>query len=204
MTDITATELTKEQFPVDARNGGSSGSISPPPSFQVDPTLSGYTAERARLFYRQLTESLATLPGVSSAAMCVVPPLNFNEWDSTVTVEGYEPKPGEDMNPRVNHISPGFFAMLKVPFYDGRDFTDRAAVGRPAVVIVNEKFAQQYFGGHGAVGRHIGMDGDPGTKTDIEIIGVVSDTKAGRMNEEWQRQIFFPYLHNEWAAQMTG
>jgi predicted permease len=173
-------------------------------SFQVDPTLSGYKAERARLFYRQLTESLATLPGVSYAAMCVVPPLGFNEWDSGVTVEGYEPKPGEDMNPRVNHISPGFFATLKVPIYSGRDFTDRDAVGRPAVVIVNEKFAHHYFGGHGAVGRHIGMGVDPGTKTDIEIVGVVRDTKASRMNEEWQRQIFFPYLQNDWAAQMTG
>jgi predicted permease len=173
-------------------------------SFHVDPMSSGYKAERAKLFYRQLNESLATLPGVSSAAMCIVAPLAFDEWDTRVTVEGYEPKPGEDMNPRVNYISPRFFETLKVPIHAGRDFTDRDATGRALVTVVNEKFAQHYFGGHGAAGRHIGIGGDPGTKTDIEIVGVVRDTKASRMNEGWQLQIFLPYLQNDWATQMTG
>jgi predicted permease len=173
-------------------------------SFQVDPTLNGYNPERAKLFYRQLTESLATLPGVSSAALCVVPPLTFDEWDSSVTVEGYVAKPGEDMNPRVNHVSPGYFGTLKISLYQGRDFTERDALGTPKVAIVNEKFAQHYFGGHGALGQHIGLGGDPGTKTDIEIVGVVRDTRYSRMNEELQRQVYFPYLQHDWAAQMTG
>jgi len=173
-------------------------------SFQVDPTLNGYTPERTKLFYRRLAESLAALPGASSAGLCVVPPLTFDEWDSTITVEGYVPKPGEDMEPRVNHISPGYFSTLKIPLYRGRDITEQDALGAPKVAMVNEKFAQHYFAGRDAVGRHIGMGGDPGTKTDIEIIGVVRDTRYSRMNEELQRQVYFPYLQNEWAAQMTG
>ena len=44
-------------------------------------------------------------------------------------------------------------------------------------VLSNEKMAQLYFSGRDAVSGHIGWGGDPGTKTDIEIIGVVSDTK---------------------------
>ena len=114
-------------------------------SFQVDPTLNGYTPERAKLFYRQLQDSLAALPSAGSAALCVVPPLSFDEWDSTVTVEGYVAKPGEDMSPRVNHISPGYFATLKIPLYRGRDFTDQDALGAPKVAIVNEKFARALF-----------------------------------------------------------
>jgi len=173
-------------------------------SFQVDPTLNGYNPERAKLFYRQLQDSLAALPSASAAALCVVPPLTFDEWDSTMTVEGYVAKQGEDMSPRVNHISPGYFGTLKIPLYQGRDFTERGALGAPKVAIVNEKFAQHYFGGRGALGRHIGMGGDPGTKTDIEIVGVVRDTKYSRMNEELQRQVYFPYLQHDWASQMTG
>jgi predicted permease len=173
-------------------------------SFQVDPTLNGYNPERSKLFYRQLTDSLNTLPGAGAAAMCVVPPLTFDEWDSSIAVEGYVAKQGEDMNPRVNHISPGYFGTLKIPLYQGRDFTGQDALGAPKVAIVNEKFAQRYFGGRGALGRHIGMGGDPGTKTDIEIVGVVRDTKYSRMNEELQRQVYFPYLQHDWAAQMTG
>ncbi|MGB9457990.1 MAG: ABC transporter permease [Bryobacteraceae bacterium] len=173
-------------------------------SFQVDPTLNGYNPERAKLLYRQLQDSLAAIPSTSAAALCVVPPLTFDEWDSSVTVEGYVAKPGEDMNPRVNYVSPGYFATLKIPVYQGRDFTEQDALKAPKVAIVNEKFAKHYFGGRDALGRHIGLGGDPGTKTDIEIVGVVRDTRYSRMNEELQRQVYFPYLQNDLAWQMTG
>ena len=173
-------------------------------SFAVDPTLSGYKPERAKQFYKQLTGDLSTLPGVRSAGLAVVPPLSYNEWDSIITVEGYAAKPGEDMNPWVNHVSPGFFTALKIPVYAGRNFTDRDSTGAPKVAIVNEKFARHFFGERSPVGRHIGLGGDPGTKTDIEIIGVVRDTKYQTMRAEIPRQVFFPFLQNDWAAQMTA
>ena len=172
-------------------------------SFSVDPTLNGYQTERAKLFYQQLTHDLAALPGVQSAAMCVVAPLSFDEWDSSVTVEGYVSKPGEDMNPWVNNVSPGFFSTLRIPLYAGRDFTERDAVGAAKVAIVNRKFATYFFGDREAVGRHIGLGSDPGTKTDIEIIAVVGDTKYQTVRSPIPRQVFFPYLQNKWANQMT-
>ena len=49
------------------------------------------------------------VPGVRSAALRVVAPLGYDEWDSTITVEGYSAKPGEDMNAWDNYVSPGFF-----------------------------------------------------------------------------------------------
>ena len=173
-------------------------------TFQVDPTLSGYKADQAKLFYRQLRENLASMPGCSSAALAIVPLLAYNNWDSTVTVEGYTARTGENMNPSVNYVSPGFFATLEIPIYSGRDFTQHDSVGAGKVVIVNENFARHYFGKQGAVGRHIGMGGNPGTKTDIEIIGVVRDTKYDRMRAEPPREVYFPYLQNEWASQMTA
>jgi len=173
-------------------------------SFSTDPTLSGYDNARSQLFYKQLTQKLAALPDVRSAALCIVPPLTFDEWDDSISVEGYAPKPGEDMNPYVNYVSPGFFDTLKIPLYAGRDFTERDHLGTAKVVIVNEKFARHYFGARGAIGRHIGLGGDPGTKTDIEIVGVVRDTKYQTMREETHRQVFFPYLQNDWASQMTA
>ena len=173
-------------------------------SFSVDPTLSGYDNARAKLFYKQLQEKLANLPGVTSAALCVVPPLSFDEWDSSVAVEGYSPKPGEDMQAWQNYVSPRYFETLKIPLYAGRDFTDRDTLGAPKAVIVNEKFARHYFGTPNAVGRHMGMGGDPGTKMDMEIIGVVRDTRYQTMRQEPPRQIFQPYLQNDWATQMTA
>ncbi len=173
-------------------------------SFAVNPTLNGYNAARSKLFYRQLNENLSSVPGVRSAALAVVAPLSFDEWDSTVTVQGYVAKPGEDMNPWNNYVSPRFFDTLKIPLYEGRDFTVRDTLGAPKVAIVNEKFARYYFGKRSAIGQHIGMGGDPGTKTDIEIVGVVRDTKYMMMRDPPPRQVFFPYLQNDWATEMTA
>ena len=125
---------------------------------------------------------------MKSAALCIVAPLTFDEWDSSIAIEGYSSKPGEDMNPWVNYTSPGFFSALKIPLHTGRDFTDRDVLGTPKVAIVNEKFARHYFGDRNPVGRHIGMGGDPGTKTDIEIVGVVGDTKYQNMRQDAPRE----------------
>jgi predicted permease len=173
-------------------------------SFSLDPILNGYKTERAKLFYRQLNDELAALPGARSAALCVVPPLTFDEWDNSVTVKGYTAKPGENVSSHMNYVSRGYFATFRIPVYGGRDFTERDILGAPKVAVVNEKFARYYFGEHSAIGRRIGMGADLGTKTDIEIIGMVRDTKYETMRDEAPRQVFIPYLQNDWASGMTA
>ena len=172
-------------------------------SFSIDPTLTGYKDERARLFYKQLTQDLAALPGVQSAALCMVPPLSWSDWDQSFTVEGHVTKPGEDTISYVNSVSPGYFGTLHIPIYAGRDFRDSDAAGTPKVAIVNEKFARFYFPTSSAVGRHLGGGSDPGTKTDVEIIGVVRDTKYTTMKEPIPREVYFPYLQKS-ANMMTA
>jgi ABC-type antimicrobial peptide transport system permease subunit len=45
---------------------------------------------------------------------------------------------------------------------------------------------------------------DPGTKTDITIVGVAHDTKYETMRDEIPRQVFLPYLQNEASFPMTA
>lgn len=173
-------------------------------AFELDPTLNGYKPEQAKLFYRQLADRLAAIPGSRSTALAVVGVLNFNSWDATITVAGYTPKTGEDMDPNLNYVSPRFFETLAIPVFAGRDFSDSDRVGTPKVAIVNEKFARHYFGDRGAIGRRIGMGGDPGTKTDIEIVGVVRDTRYRTMRDDPPREIYLPYQQSTWASEMTA
>jgi len=173
-------------------------------SFNVNPMLNGYKPDRAKLFYQQLTQELGALPGVRSAAVSVVAPLSYNDWDEDFTVDGHIAQPGEDANSHVNYVSPGFFATLGIPVHAGRDFTERDAAAAAKVVIVNEKFARYYFGTRDALGRHIGKGTDPGTKTDLEIVAVVGDTRYETMRQEIPRQVYFPYLQNDFATAMTA
>jgi len=41
-------------------------------AFQIDPSLNGYTTERLKIFYPQLSESLSSIPGVQSVGLASV------------------------------------------------------------------------------------------------------------------------------------
>jgi predicted permease len=172
-------------------------------AFAVNPTLNGYKPERSLEFYRQLQERLSTLGGVESTTLAVIPVLDGNEWDSSVSVEGYTAKQGEWINPHMQFASRGYFETLGVPLVLGRDFTIRDDKAAPKVGIVNEKFVKRYFGGKNPIGRHIGMGGNPGTKLDIEIIGVAKDTRYESMRDEVPVEFYRPYTQVEFVTGMT-
>lgn len=163
-------------------------------TFSVDPALNGYSDERTQIFYRNMLEKLQSSPGVESAAHASIRVLDGSEWDSSVTVEGYKAQQGENMNPHFNAVSPGYFATMGIPLLAGRDFTVADAKEKEAkVCIVNETFARKYFPQGNAVGHHIGQGNDPGTKTEIEIVGVIGDAKYDSMRDTIPRQVFLPY-----------
>ncbi len=182
-------------------------------AFTADPSLNGYDGPRSIAFFRELDRRLAALPGVQSASMAMQAILENNEWDSTINLEGYTSKPGEDMNPQFNAISPGYFATLGVPLLEGRDFSDRDTgtlqhrgipFPVPNVIIVNEKLAKRYFGNRSPLGRHIGFGNEPGAVADMEIIGVVKDFKYTGVRDDITRQAFIPYLGLPFARNMTS
>jgi len=161
-------------------------------AFDVDPTMSRYDPKWSADYYRRMRERLSALPGVESHTFAVVPVLEDNEWDNWVTIEGYSAKQDERPDPHMQYCSPGFFKTLKIPVVLGRDFNDRDDAGAPKVGIVNQKFVKRYLGGASPLGRHIGMGIDPGTKLDIQIVGVVGDTKYESMRDEIPYELYIP------------
>src|SRR5579863_7469877 len=118
----------------------------------------------------------------------------------------------------MNMIGPGYFATMGIPIVAGRDFrlTDNREVRRddmsdepenehwtPTAVIINEKFAKKFFAGRNPVGMHVGFGSDPGTPTDMEIIGVVKDIKYTNLRDEIPPQAFVPYMGSRFLGDMT-
>jgi predicted permease len=171
-------------------------------SFNVDPSLNGYEPARTRQLVKTLLDRLRASPGVEGAGLATTRLLEGNQRTSSITVEGYRPKPDGNSSQWCNAISPGYFDAMKIPILVGRDFserderTDTPPPGTPAfrVAIVNESFARHYFGDGNPLGRRIGFGGDPNTPTPIEIVGVVRDSKYTDVRDRTQRQVFFPYF----------
>jgi len=161
-------------------------------SFQLSPALNGYDAPRVVQLYEQLLQNLRSAPGVRAASHAAVALLHSDEWDSYMSVEGHKAKDGENMQAFMNALSPGYFATMGVPMLEGRDFDRRDIKEDSKVAIVNRKFAQHFFGNKSALGRRIGFGSGPGTKLDIEIIGVAEDTLYEGPREGVRRQVFIP------------
>jgi len=109
--------------------------------FSIDPSLSGYSRERSVAYFQQLQDLIGSLD-VQSAAISVVPLMTDSQWSSTVKVEGYTPKEGEDMSPYVNAVGPGYFATMGQALLAGREFTIKDAAVAPKVAVINETMAK--------------------------------------------------------------
>ncbi|HEX3703451.1 MAG TPA: ABC transporter permease [Vicinamibacterales bacterium] len=162
-------------------------------TFQLAPQLNGYDGPRTVHLYQELLDTLRASPGITSAALAGVPILSGDEWDNRTAVEGHKAADGEDMQAFMNALSPGYFATMRIPILDGRDFTLMDVKENSKVAIVNRRFAKHFFGDQSAVGRHLGQGGGwPNPPLDIEIIGVVDDALYEGPREGVRRQVFVP------------
>jgi predicted permease len=157
--------------------------------FSVNPSLNGYGKEQSGLFYRALLEKLREARSVEAAAATAIPVLDEDWWSTSISLDDAGPQSGND-NPNANLVSAGYFAALGIPLEAGRDFSPADAASKHRVAIVNQTFARKFFAGRNAVGHWIGLGGNRGTKTDIEVIGVSKDSKFYNVREEIRPQIY--------------
>jgi predicted permease len=156
----------------------------------LNPALNGYPPERTRALYDESLRRVRALPGVRSAALATTVVLS-GQWDEpVVSVEGYQPREGEDMNPNENSVSPDYFATLHMPILAGRDFNERDNLTSGKVAIVNQTMARYFFGNKNPLGKKIGTDRD--NPNDIEIVGVVQDAKYVSLREKPLRHFYVP------------
>lgn len=170
--------------------------------FSVDPALSGYSRERSVALFQQVQTQLAVLLGVTSASAATVPAMTDSDWRSTVRVQGYTRKEGEDMNPTINAVAPGYFSTMGMPLVLGREFRETDVLGAPRVAVVNETMAKYFWGTQNPIGRRFGFGRDENDNA-IEVVGVVRDAKFTTMRDEIQRFVYTPYMQAEAVDQMT-
>jgi predicted permease len=151
--------------------------------------MNGYNEQTGRVFYRQLQQRLAQLPGVEEAALSSWFPLGLAGCKGHgVEVEGYVRPSGENPTYEYSTISPRYFALMGIPLLSGRDFTDADEEGALNVAIVNEHFAQKFWPGQDPLGRKFRAGGR--TRT---IVGVAKAGKYRQLNEPPHEFFYLPY-----------
>ena len=140
-------------------------------------------------FYRPLLERVRALPGVRSASLITMLPVQEAYTNASYTVVGrpVPPLPQQPMA-EMRVVSPGFFATLGIPVLRGRDFAERDGEKGITSVVVNEVLARKEFPGEDPIGRRIHMDG-----MDLEIIGVIGAIHQAGLDVAPLAEVYMPY-----------
>jgi predicted permease len=88
-----------------------------------------------------------------------------------------------------------YFATMEIPLLRGRGFTALDDKRAPQVAIVNQTFAQKFFPNADVLGQRVTFRV---SKREVEIIGLVADTKYTRQREELK-----PVLYTPWQQEVA-
>ncbi len=144
-----------------------------------------YDRRKGHEFYRNVSERVGALPGVQAVSLVEGMPGGFmSQSRRSVEIEGYKPSSGESLHLDSVIVGPRYLSNMKVPFVQGRDIDERDQYGAPCVAIVNEVFAQRYFGGTGpSLGKHLSRGRDNKRQV-CEIVGVIRDNNWQALQKE--------------------
>jgi putative ABC transport system permease protein len=125
-----------------------------------------------RLYARYL-DQLAAIPSVEAAAVSsgVLP---GGPGTPFASLDGADA--GRQRSAGYQIVSPGYFAVLRIPLLEGRTFSPDDSADRPAVVIVNQSLARLCWPDGHAVGQRIHGGVGP-RETTMTVIGVVGDVQ---------------------------
>jgi predicted permease len=165
--------------------------------FSVEPQLNGYTVQRTIAFFDDLHQRLSALPGVESVSAAEIPPFTDSSAGSNITVEGYQDQDSDNLHVNRNAVGANYFSTMGIALIKGREFTRADAADSPKVAVINETFARRYFDGREPLGAHFGFGSGNGTKLDIQIVGVVKNSKNASVREEEVPFVYLPYAQGK-------
>ena len=159
-------------------------------------------------FYKELTDRIAALPGVTSVALGPLP----LDGDGSNALGGWrgcslaftdEPpsSSGEQGSCVGTHLaSPGYFETLGIPV-EGRtptwDETDRGMAG----AVVTRALAERLWPGQNPLGR--GIKGNGSQPPYYTVVGVIGDLRAAGLDQPPVAVVFYPIVPMEGAPLWT-
>lgn len=167
----------------------------------TDARLSGITRDSQLVsMARALVERVRAIPGVEAAAIArnvVLGPGPIGVLPTTI--EGYSPRPNENMNLGQNIVSADYFRAVGIGLVDGRDFRDADLAENAPVAIVNDAFVAKYLAGRVVLGSRI--KAGPGDW--LTIVGVVATSRYDSYTEAPMPVVFRPYSARSAPAAFT-
>ena len=165
------------------------------------PQADTYGPPAREAFCADLSRSAEGLPGLRQIGAISHLPLSGASAGRALTVEGYVPKPDENVSASYRLTCPGYFSTLGITMIEGRDFDHRDVTKGDRVVIINRAMAKAYWKqGESPVGRRLKLGGPRSENPWHTIVGVSEDVRHFGLDSEARREIFMPYAQAAWPV----
>ena len=160
-------------------------------SFGVNLPPARYPTPQSKTeFYRRLVELVSAIQHVSSAGVVSYLPVGGGSRLSYVCPEGTACQGiGKDPLSAMREISPDYFKTMRISLLRGRVFSNHDNANSQAVAIVNDTFANEFFGGENPVGRHVLQDRG---NIQCEIVGMVSSVHFFGLASPYLPELYLP------------
>jgi predicted permease len=157
--------------------------------------------EAATQFYRQLSEKIAAVPGVTAQGSVSNLPFTSSVGWGGIDVEGFTPQPGQALQVDQRTASPDYFHAMEIALLKGRFFTDDDNKPKAAhVVVIDEKFAQRFWPHADPIGKHVWSD----PKEVYTVVGVVKSVKQYGLDVDPRMVAYYPRVRDEYVVARTS
>ena len=159
----------------------------------LDPKLA--KAPGVHQLAQDLFRRVNALPGVEGTALTGLLPLDTNFNSLTITIVGRPLIGLSHGNSRWMIVSPSYFDVLKIPLIRGRLFTDADQPDAPAVAIVNQAMARQFWPDSDplneqlVIGKGLGQNFEEPPR---QVVGIVADVHDDSLRAPPQPAVFVP------------
>ena len=144
-------------------------------TFRVSAPPSLADSARYESFYRPVLERLRVMPGVRSAGIINMLPIQSSGMNGYFDILGRPVETESSRRPFAEFrvVSNDYFRTLGIPVLAGREFDARDAAASAPMLLVNEEFAKRYFPNESPLGKQI----KPWSNTPATIVGVVGSAR---------------------------
>jgi putative ABC transport system permease protein len=152
------------------------------------------TPERRAVFFGQVLERIAAVPGVDTAgAVSAMPFIEANiNIEVPIIVEGRPAAAGEEPTAFLTVATPGYFPTMEIALRRGRLLDDRDTAKTTRVAVISESLAKKTWPGGDPLGQRIRFQYQ-GQAQPAEIVGIVADIRHDSLDRPPRPELFVPH-----------
>jgi putative ABC transport system permease protein len=146
-------------------------------------------------YYRKFVPTIASIPGVQSAAAATTLPLDLSP-DFPVDILGRALPSDRQPDMILVAVSPAYFETLRIPVIRGRGFTDADTETSERVVVISANAAKRWWPDGDAIGHHIWIGKSMGEQfADTgprQIVGIAEDVHNDSLRDKPRATTYIP------------